>query len=193
MLPTDIRDNGTFIFDIKPQPAVRVFIDPAYATGYDYAITNGNNAITSALFPVLAGDSDGYQVYALGDTTAGGLLGTVLGGEVFTFAGQGVTGFSLRGIDAAAAVDPANPTGFVTGLTFANGNAVSIAQSPVAVPEPGVWLMMALGGALRLRGGVDYGADSGANLARQRLRDIDEDAQLIDLRDLEQRRPAAGG
>jgi hypothetical protein len=59
----------------------------------------------------------------------------------------GVKGFSLRDIDEAAMLDPANPTAFVTGLTFANGDAVTISQTPVtaAVPEPETWAMLLAG------------------------------------------------
>jgi len=130
---------------------VPTFIDPIIAVGYDYTVTSGTNLITSAIFPVLAGDTDGYEIYALGDITPGGLLGTVLGGQTFTFATP-VKGFSLRDIEETLNLDPDNPTAFVTGLTFATGDALTMSQTPVtvttAVPEAETWAMALAGLAL---------------------------------------------
>lgn len=148
LLPSEISDNGAFVFEFVPTPQVPVFIDPDFAIGYDYSLTAPGNSITSVVFPVLAGDADGYEIYELGNVSASGLLGTVLGGQTFVFV-DGVTGFSLRGIDPAAMLDPSNPTAFVTGLTFATAAPVSISQMAV-VPEPGTWALMA-GGLLGLQ------------------------------------------
>ena len=95
---------------------------------------------------MLAGDPDGYEIYALGTSE---LLGVVLGSEEFTFA-SGVSGFSLRGISEAAMLDPANPTAFVTGLWFQNTNQVTMSQLAITaevnpVPEPAAWVLMMLG------------------------------------------------
>jgi len=150
--PSEVAPDGGFHFAFTPTPAQPVFIDPWIAVGYDYKITAGSNTILSAVFPVLAGDPDGYQIYKLGDLSPSGLLGSVLGGQTWTFAG-GVTGFSVAGIDPAALLDPSNPTAFVTGLTFATADAVSMSQTPVSVfvpvPEASSWLMLLAGlGAL---------------------------------------------
>lgn len=149
LLPGEIAPDGGFIFSFTPTPATPFFIDPLVAIGYDYQILSGSNAITQAIFPVLAGDADGYQIYALGDTSPAGLLGTVVGGETFTFSAA-VQGFSLRGIAEVALVDPSNPAGFVTGLTFASGDAITMSQTPFtidvpAVPEPRAWALMLCG------------------------------------------------
>ncbi|MBO9499989.1 MAG: PEP-CTERM sorting domain-containing protein [Novosphingobium sp.] len=148
LLPSDIPAEGSYSFELTPVAGQPVFIDPALASGYDYQITSGANAITAALFPLLPGDADGYTIYALGDLST--ILGTVMGGQTFTFASP-VQGFTLGGIDPAANVDPSDPTAFVTGLTFQNNNAVTVSQTavsssaPGAVPEPQTWAMMILG------------------------------------------------
>jgi len=151
LLPSEINDDGGFEFTFTPTPNVPTFIDPIIAVGYDYTVTSGTNLITSAIFPVLAGDTDGYEIYALGDITPGGLLGTVLGGQTFTFATP-VKGFSLRDIEETLNLDPDNPTAFVTGLTFATGDALTMSQTPVtvttAVPEAETWAMALAGLAL---------------------------------------------
>ncbi len=152
--PINIGPDGSFQFTFTPTPMVPIFIDPLIAIGYDYQITAGSNSILKVVLPVLSSDPDGYQIYTLGNISPAGLLGTVLGGQTFTFAGSGVTGFSVRGIDEAALLDPSNTTAFVTGLTFANGNAVSMTQIPVsveAVPEASSWLLMAAGLAALVR------------------------------------------
>jgi len=152
LLPTDpAPPGGGFSFTFTPTEGAPTFIDPLLALGYDYQITAGNNAITEAIFPLLAGDADGYTIYALGDL--GTILGTVLGGQSFTFAAP-VQGFTLGGIDAGASVVATDPTAFVTGLTFANTNVVTVTQvaNPTltagAVPESGSWAMMIAGFAL---------------------------------------------
>jgi PEP-CTERM motif len=149
LLPTEIGPNGEFRFTFTPTPNEFVFIDPTFAVGYDYEITGGDNSILSALFPLLSGDADGYQIYELGTNN---LLGSVLGGQEFVF-NTAVDGFSLRGIDEAALLDPTNPTAFVTGLKFLNNSVVSMSQTPVTittgdgnnVPEPATWLLTAAG------------------------------------------------
>lgn len=150
LMPDSIGPNGEFQFTFTPTPNEFVFIDPAISIGYDYAITEGadTNDIVAAMFPLLAGDDDGYQIYTLGTNE---LLGTVLGGEEFVFQ-TAVDGFSLRGIDEDVMLDPTNPTAFVTGLKFANNSLVSIAQTPItvdtdgnAVPEPATWLLAMAG------------------------------------------------
>lgn len=148
LLPSEIGENGAFVFEFVPTPQVPVFIDPDFAIGYDYVMDAPGNSITSVILPVLAGDADGYLIYELGNISASGLLGTVLGGETFVFA-SGVAGFSLRGIDPAAMLDPTNPTAFVTGLTFSTSAPVSISQIAV-VPEPATWALLA-GGLLAVQ------------------------------------------
>lgn len=155
LLPSEIGPNGEFVFTFTPTPSAPVFIDPIVAVGYDYKIESGDNSILSAVFPILGGDTDGYQLFSLD----GILLGEVLGDEVFNFASP-VKGFSLKDIDAL--LDPTDPTAFVTGLTFANSSEVTVSQKPLTaevgsggggdgdVPEPASLLLVA-GGLAALR------------------------------------------
>lgn len=140
--------DGAYQFEFNVQLNQRVFIDPLVAVGYDYEVTNGNQ-FTSVLLPLLAADTDGYAIYALGDLTPGGLLGTVAGGTVFNFATP-LSGFTVAGIDTAAMLDPANTTAFVTGLTFLNAGVVQMTQTPITtmvaqVPEPSSYAMLLCG------------------------------------------------
>lgn len=144
LLPSEITPDGGFAFTFTPTPQQPVFIDPTYAIGYTYAIETGDNAILSVLLPTLPFDSDGYDIYSL--------AGTLLASGVYDydFAGSGVAGFKLLDIDLAAMLDPTDPGAFVTGLTFANSNIITMSQTPItqfvaSVPEPTSWIMMILG------------------------------------------------
>ncbi len=143
LLPTGGPSNA-FEFTFAAKPGERVFIDPPVTSGYDYQVASGPG-IATALFPLLAGDANGYTLYALD----GHLLGHATGGVAFDFGAGGVTGFRLRGIDVAlSATDPA---AFVTGLTFTGAGSVTLTQTPnpvANVPEPASWALMIAGFAL---------------------------------------------
>lgn len=144
LLPQIVTEAG-FQFDFNINLNERIFIDPEVAVGYDYEVQTGPN-ITSVLLPLLAGDTDGYEIFG----RDGSLLGTVLGGDIFDFATGGVDFFRVGDIDAG--LDPANTQAFVTGLTFAGEGRVRMTQRPIVVntdtdvPEPGSLLLLSLGG-----------------------------------------------
>jgi len=148
LLPKEIGPNGAFQFEFTATPNQMVFVDPFITTGYDFEVQSGQ-LILSALFPEL-GDADGYDIFSLTDM-ANPLATGIMGGSLFNF-GTGVTGFALRGIDPALALDPGNTGAFVTGLTFdvTGSTTIQLTQTPVttfssAVPEASTWAMMILG------------------------------------------------
>lgn len=136
LLPVIVDDSGAYQFEFNVDLNQRVFIDPVVAVGYEYIVSAGPNILT-ALFPTIPGDVDGYDIFSLSDV----LLGHVAPGGLFDF-GVGVSGFRLMGIDTGAALDPNNPTAFVTGLTFDSAGNVQMSQRPITadtgnnVPEP---------------------------------------------------------
>lgn len=150
LLPSEIGENGSFNFIFTPLSSMQpVFIDPIIATGYDYQIMDGTNLITSVILPILPEDTDGYEIYLLGDTSPTGLLGTVLGGVTFNFETP-LSGFTVLDINTDALLDPSNPTAFVTGLTFLDTSLVSMSQTPItafvaAVPEPSTYALLLAG------------------------------------------------
>lgn len=152
LLPNDIV-LGAFVFsNITPPVNQFIWIDPVVAVGYEYKITAGNNGIIQAIFPTIAGDSDGYDIYDLSNNL---LASGVLGGDVFDFDAAGVQGFVLKDIEPGAGLDPTNTNAFVTGLKFLNANTISFTQTPLTadtgggggtnVPEPASALLL-LGG-----------------------------------------------
>lgn len=157
ILPTGGNPEEGYEFTFDVDPNVVYFYDPPVATGYDFLISGAQ--ITSALFPTLLSDPDGYQLFDL----SWNFLGTVAVGGSFNFATP-LSGFYLRGIDPANLLAPGDPTAFVFGLVFNQGGTVTVTQVPFvedytppgSVPEPASWAMMicgfaALGGVMRRR------------------------------------------
>lgn len=157
LLPEIVNQDG-FNFNFNIVLNQQIFIDPLIAVGYEYRVTSGPNILT-ALFPTIAGDTDGYLVYSLGHI----LLGTATPGTVFDFGPNGVDGFRLEDIDIGAGLDPTDTQAFVTGLTFVNAGQVSMTQNPITfntdtggnVPEPSTLFL--LGAALLAWQGVRRG------------------------------------
>ena len=142
LLPTASGQADKFDFAFTAAPGEVVFVDPLMTTGYDYEVFGSSPNIASALFPVLAGDTDGYQLFGLD----GALLGTAIAGVTYDFGAGGVCGFRLRDIDVRRLVG--DQTAFVTGLSFVDGGDVQLTQTanPVSfVPEPASWAMMIAG------------------------------------------------
>lgn len=132
-------------FDFNVVAGTPVFIDPDIAIGYDY-IVNSGPSITSVLLPTFG---DGLYDLWLWNGEAWVASGDVLsGGVTFTFA-EAVTRFRILGIEEGAALDPLNPTAFVTGLTFSTTGPVSMSQNPIVVtvpvPEPETYAMFLAG------------------------------------------------
>jgi hypothetical protein len=147
LLPNIVQADG-WHFNFNIQLNQTIYIDPLVATGYDFVVHSGPN-IESAIFPVLADDPNGYNIYAFdsSNNTYDILLGHVDGGHVFSFSAVGIDRFELRGIDAAAALDPANTQAFVTGLTFVTAGDVSMTQNPLTspIPEPETYALLLAG------------------------------------------------
>ncbi|SEK80135.1 nidogen-like domain-containing protein [Nitrosovibrio tenuis] len=149
LLPNIVQADG-WHFNFNIQLHQTIFIDPLVATGYDFVVNSGPN-IESALFPVLAADTDGYDIYGFDNSnnTYDISLGHVHGGDVFSFGAAGVSRFELRDIDIGAGLDPSNTQAFVTGLTFVTAGDVSMTQTPLTVmapiPEPETYALLLAG------------------------------------------------
>jgi hypothetical protein len=127
-LPTGTTATGAYTFNVDVVPDVEIFIDPSVALGYDYAIGPGNPMFASVQLPIGIGNS----LYTL--ITHGRSFG-LAGGDVFDFRTHGfpngVAQFRVADIEASAALDPADPTAFVTGLSFVAAGSFTGTMTPL--------------------------------------------------------------
>ncbi|MBL4830329.1 MAG: hypothetical protein JKY55_10665 [Aliivibrio sp.] len=151
IMPVVSQDGWEFDFNVDLDQ--RVFIDPDVATGYDYYVDQGDNFAT-VLLPS-GYDDDSFELWLLDGNGDWVLTGTIDAGDVYAFEAGGVSEFRILGIDVDNMLDPTNPLGFVTGLTFTGAGNQQIRQvaitefvEPVGVSEPQTALLflMALGG-----------------------------------------------
>lgn len=143
LMPIATDEGWHFEFNVTANTPI--FIDPDIAIGYDY-IVSGGPSITSVLLPTFG---DGLYDLWLWNGEAWEASGDVLeGGVTFAFE-EAVTRFRILGIEQDAALDPLNPTAFVTGLTFDGSGVVSMAQNPIVVtvpvPEPETYALFLAG------------------------------------------------
>ncbi|HSN21655.1 MAG TPA: hypothetical protein VLS49_13315, partial [Usitatibacter sp.] len=126
-MPTGTTSGGAYVFGVDVVPNVSIFIDPPVAMGYDYAIGEGDPRIATVQLPIGVGDS----AYLL---KVGGRKFVVTGGEWFDLRTHGfphgVAQFRVGCIETGAALDPANPQAFPTGLTFVAAGRFTGTQKP---------------------------------------------------------------
>ena len=106
-----------------------IFIDPAVAVGYDYAIGSGNPNFASVTLPTGIGDNS-FDLY-LFDGTNWVFKTHLTGGNTYTFDPGGVDRFRILGIEPSAGLDPQNPTAFITGLTFVSSGEFTGTMTPL--------------------------------------------------------------
>jgi hypothetical protein len=106
-----------------------IFIDPAVAIGYEYAIGEGNPNFASVTLPTGIGNN-WYELYLFNGTRY--YFKTKLkGGIPYSFPSGGVDRFVIRGIERDAGLDPNNPTAFITGLTFTGSGQFTGTMKPI--------------------------------------------------------------
>lgn len=151
-LPIGTSADGAFTFNTTVIPNVPIFIDPAVATGYDYAIGAGDPFFATVALPIGIGDN----LYTI---TVGGQSFVVAGGAQFDFRSHGfadgVSAFKVTGIETGAALDPLSPDAFVTELTFVAAGSFTCTQRAITtfvttVPEPSSSSLLVLAGGAML-------------------------------------------
>ena len=149
LLPVVVDGSYSFNFNVII-PATRIFLDPLVAVGYDFESVGQNSpSFASVLLPNVG---DGNFTLDLWNGSAYAFADNLTAGQVYNFAAGGVRRFRIGGIEVDAALDPANTTAFVTGVTFTNAGLGSVLQTPItfdtgvtAVPEPSTYALMLLG------------------------------------------------
>ncbi|MDH5546694.1 MAG: PEP-CTERM sorting domain-containing protein [Gammaproteobacteria bacterium] len=138
LLPQIVIVDEGFVFDFEiTVPNQTIWIDPDIAVGYDYEITTGPN-FASVTLPAGYGDNF-YDLYFWNGTEYVDSGYDIEGGVTFdltTIDAAGLSRFSIRGIEISAGLDPADPTAFVTGLSFMGVGNVTMTQNPISVFVP---------------------------------------------------------
>lgn len=143
-LPSRTEFNRRFEFDVECVVGP-CFYDPDVATGYTYEAIG--TTFTSVMIPGEYGDGNFLLLPFNNATQAFDLPGiNFASGDTVDLTHLnpgGVDKFRIEGIEPSAGVDPTDPTGFVTGLTF-SANTGEFAMMAV-VPEPEIYAMMFAG------------------------------------------------
>ena len=145
---TDCENQTGFWFNLTVNGTGIEWYDPIYAVGYDYEVVSGPN-FASVVVPPGYGD-DKYDLYlwdgneyvlAESDLDALTQYWFTDDGGVSTTPGDydGVTMFSIRGLELDAKLNPDDPNAFVTGLTFAidpnEMSEVILSMNPITVSD----------------------------------------------------------
>jgi hypothetical protein len=137
----------TYNFTVRSiQPGEAIFIDPAVAIGYKYAIGAGDPNFASVVLPAV-----GNNIFTLNYLHGGvPILQQILANAQFFFPSGGVSAFDVTGIEASAMLDPNDVTAFITGLTFAGAGDFTGTMVPLItdvplepIPEPATLLLFA--------------------------------------------------
>lgn len=124
-----VDNTGVFRFDFEVVHAQPYLIDPFVAIGYTFAIGPGDPLFASVTLPNLGPFN--YTI-SLFDGTQFVPHAVVPPGVRFTFATP-VDRFRARGIPPELALNPENPTAFVTEVTFAGDGRFTGSMTPIAI------------------------------------------------------------
>jgi PEP-CTERM motif len=138
-MPTSGR-NGDYTFNVAVTAGVLTYLGPTIATGDEYQTAAGNPNFASVVLPL---GIDASNTYTL-SSCSGANLGTVAGGQTFTFGSGGVSCFKVSGITN---VNPADANALVTGVTFTGSGTFTGTVDAVTakVPEPASLTLFGLG------------------------------------------------
>lgn len=152
---------GQNFIEVLGRSRVGGWYDPKVAVGYTFEMQAGENAFTAVQVPFQYGDGV-FDLWLFDEVSAAYVLSDVqlAAGEWYEFGESGVKKFRIMGIETSAYIDPNDPNGFVTGLTFLSSdtgfsmtpmevdvdatNPLSEVQA-AAVPEPEAYAMMLAG------------------------------------------------
>ncbi len=144
--PTSTR-NGAYTFNVAGVGGSVTYLGPMVAGAYQYQIGAGNPEFASVVLPLGFDASNSFALSLCNGTS----LGTVSGGQTYTFAGGGVACFDVSGISGVTAGDA---NALVTGLTFDSAGNFTGTVDPFSgtttggggtgVPEPGTFALFGL-------------------------------------------------
>lgn len=141
----EVDPGGGFNFNIDVADGEAIFIDPFVAIGYDYEVGLNDPLFASVLLPEIGDDI--FELHLFDDTVNDFVFAELLQAGLEFFFDDPVSIFRILGIETGAGLDPTDPAGFVTGLTFDGSGTFtgSMTAISVSVPEPGILGLLALG------------------------------------------------
>ncbi len=139
-------DDGSVVYNFdNPVLAEQIqYYDPLVAIGYDYQIGAQDPFFNSFILPEIGDDMFSLHLW---NGTEYAFEQDVLAGTEY-FLGDGTDRFRILGIETGAALDPLDPTAFVTGLSFAEDGRFTGTMSPIVANVPLPASLLLLGGAL---------------------------------------------
>ncbi len=140
-----VDEEGVFHFNIDVVNGEVVFIDPVVAIGYDYAVGFGDPLFASFILPEIGDDI--FELYLFDIALGEFVFKDFVDAGVEYFFATAVSMFRILGIETGAALDPSDPTAFITGLSFDGSGSFTGTMTAITetVPEPGSIALFALG------------------------------------------------
>jgi hypothetical protein len=139
--------NGAYTFNVAGVGGSVTYLGPMVAGAYQYQIGSGNPDFASVVLPLGFDASNSFTLSLCNGTS----LGTISGGQTYTFASGGVACFDVSGISGVTAGDA---NALVTGLTFGGAGSFTGTVDPFSgrgpggggtgVPEPGTFALFGL-------------------------------------------------
>lgn len=133
VLPNSVNGSGDFVFTNVPTGS---WFDPPSAYGFDYIMTGGS------LFTKIDDFPTGFGPVTV--SSGGQVLGSFSPGQSFTFAGSGVSEFSVTGLNPL--VNPADTSAYPLKLEF-NTDTASFEMDPLSAtstPEPSTLVLTSI-------------------------------------------------
>ncbi len=140
-----VDEEGVFHFFVDVVEGEQVYIDPIVAVGYDYEVGIGDPLFASFMLPEIGDDLFDLFLFDIGLNDF--IFDQVVEAGVQFFFTDPVSKFRILGIETDAALDPSDPTAFITALTFDGNGSFTGTMTPIteSVPEPGSIGLFALG------------------------------------------------
>lgn len=140
-----VDEEGVFHFLVDVVEGEQVYIDPIVAVGYDYEVGIGDPLFASFMLPEIGDDLFDLFLFDIGLNDF--IFDQVVEAGVQFFFTDPVSKFRILGIETDAALDPSDPTAFITALTFDGNGSFTGTMTPIteSVPEPGSIGLFALG------------------------------------------------